>query len=160
MDLLDLAAETSDGAIMQVYHPKTGKPVEGTTITVRSLQNDDVQAIFRKHRQRASMRVGRDGKPLEPTEEETKRNATETYQAIIEGWQGMTLEGKSLKCTPDNIALIVNDPAKRWDWLLGDVLGFASDLANFFRTDDAGSDVASASRMAAHKAGKGDSDAS
>lgn len=160
MDLLDLAAETSDGAIMQVYHPKTGKPVEGMTVTVRALQNEDVQSIFRKHRQRAALRVGRDGKPLELTEAETQRNSVEIYDALIQSWTGMSMGKESLLCDSESKKMIVTDERKRWDWLLGDVIAFASEIANFFRADDASGDVAEASRVATHKARKGDTDAS
>lgn len=148
MDLSLLAAETTDGASMQVYHPKTGKPAEGMSVSVLSLQHERVQAVFRKHRASAALRVGRDGKPLELTEEQTEKNAVETYQALIEGWTGFELNGKPLRCTPENIAMIVKDEKKRWDWLLGDVLSFASNLSNYFRTDDTGGAVAEAARVA------------
>ena len=159
MDLSLLAAETTQGATMQIYHPKTGKPVEGMTVTVLSLQHETVQAVFRKHRAAAAMRVDRQGKPLELTEEQTEKNAIETYQALIESWEGFVLDGKPLKCDKQSIAMIVSDTNKRWDWLLGDVLSFASNLSNYFRPDESGEAVVEDARLAAHKAGKGDADA-
>lgn len=157
IDLSLLAAETTSGAEMQVYHPKTGKPLDGMTVTVRSFQHEEVQAVVKRQQTRAAMKVGRDGKPLEPTKEETERNAVELYDALIEDWSGFALNGESLACNHENKRDIVT--GKKWDWLLLDVLNFASTGGNYFRPDDAGGDLAEASRVAAHKAGKGHKDA-
>lgn len=157
MDLSLLAAETTSGAEMQVYHPKTGKPLEGMTVTVRSFQHEEVQSVVKRQQMRAALKVGRDGKPLEPTKEETERNAVELYDALIESWTGFTLNGSEMVCNHDSKRTITT--AKSWDWLLLDVLSFASNGGNYFRADDAGGDMAQAPRVAAHKAGKGDKDA-
>jgi hypothetical protein len=157
MDLSLLAAETTSGAEMQVYHPKTGKPIEGMTVTVRSFQHEEVQAVVKRQQTRAAMKVGRDGKPLEPTKEETERNAVELYDALIESWAGFALNGADLACNRENKRDIVT--GKKWDWLLLDVLNFASTGGNYFRPDDAGGDLAQTPRVASHKAGKGDKDA-
>lgn len=160
MDLSLLAAETTQGATMQIYHPKTGKPVEGMTSVVRSFQHETVQAVIKRQQARANLKVGRDGKPVEPTQEEVKRNAIELYDVLIEDWTGFELNGKKLACDADNKRMIVSDEAKRWDWYLRDVLAFAADGGNYFRADDEGGALADASRMASHKAGKVEPDAS
>jgi hypothetical protein len=160
MDLSLLAAETTQGATMQVYHPKTGKPIEGMTSTIRSFQHETVQAVIKRQQMRANMKVGRDGKPVEPTKEEVERNAVELYDVLIEDWTGFELNGKKLVCDAANKRMIVSDEAKRWDWYLRDVLSFAAEGGNYFRDDEPSGDVAEASRVAAHKAGKAETDAS
>lgn len=157
IDLSLLAAETTSGAEMQVYHPKTGKPLEGMTVTVRSFQHEEVQAVVKRQQTRAAMKVGRDGKPLELTKEETERNAVELYDVLIEGWEGFALNGDVMACNHENKRDIVT--GKKWDWLLLDVLNFASTGGNYFRPDDAGGDVAETTRVASQRARKGDAHA-
>lgn len=148
MDLSLLAAENTNCVQMQVYHPKTGKPVEGMTVGVNSLLSDDVQSVIRKQQARAATRVGRDGKPLEPTDEESKRNAAELFDALIAEWHGMALNGTPLECNSENKRMIISDAEKRWDWLLRDVMTFASEQGNFFRADEDGGNVGKDARVA------------
>lgn len=155
MDLSLLAAENTNAVAMQVYHPKTGKPVEGMTVQVNSLLSEDVQHVIRKQQARAATRVGRDGKPLELTDDESKRNAAELFDALIGGWTGMQFNGADFACTPENKRMIVSDSAKRWDWLLRDVMNFASEQGNFFRADDDGRDVGEDARVAEQRSRKG-----
>lgn len=157
IDLSLLAAETTSGAEMQCYHPKSNRPLEGMTVTIRSFQHEDVQAVVKRQQARAAMKVDRQGKALELTKEETERNAVELYDVLIEGWKGFSLNGEALACNHENKREIVT--GKKWDWLLLDVLNFASTGGNYFRPDDAGGDVAEAARLAAQHSRKGDKNA-
>lgn len=162
MDLLSFGAETENSELMQVYNPSNNKPIEGMTVNVRSFQHSLVQAVVKKQNQKAAMKVGRDGKPLEKTEAEKERDSLELYEALIESWQGFEIGKRVLAPDQAGIKELMDlkfTHGKNYDFVLTDVLAFAADIGNYFRAYESGGDVVKASRVVAQRAGKGDADA-
>jgi hypothetical protein len=47
-------------------------------------------------------------------------------------WEGFTLDGVKLDCTPENVRTVYNE----WSWIKEQVSEFVADRANFFRAND------------------------
>lgn len=156
-DIEALATKPESAARMQVLD-LNNQAVEGVGIFVRAFAHPEVAAVIRKQKVKASMNRDRRNQVRDLSPEEEEANGIELLMVLIEGWEGFARAGKEWPCSEANKRELCSE--KKWLSLQNDVVRFASNDANFLAVGAAGSGagVGEAVRVAAHKAGKGESD--
>lgn len=132
MDLNSLKTVKADkGATMEVVHPATEEVIPGLTITLlghdsavyRKIQNAKNQAIINRMTK---------GKKIVDLDVEKLAEATiDDLVKLTVKWTGFEMDGKPLEPTPENFALVYNDPLLAW--IKDQALEFVANRANFFR---------------------------
>ncbi len=127
MDLstLDTIAGSDEGAVMTVRHPATNEPIEGMWIRVAG--PDSTIAKQRRAMIRRKMRGSRSGQMDYNWLDEEAR---QTRVATTLEWRDISVEGKLLECTPDNVRKVY----ERFPWIAEQVDEFQADRANFLQS--------------------------
>lgn len=155
-DIEALATKPESAARMQVLD-LNNQAVEGVGIFVRSISHPEVQAVMRKQKVKASMNRDRRNQVRDLSPEEEEANGIELLMVLIEGWEGFGRGGKEWPCSEVNKREFCSE--KKWQSHQNDVVRFASNDANFLAVRNAGGSaaLATATRVASHQAGKGES---
>lgn len=134
MDLADFDSFTlaNEGAVMEIMNPVTGTPLlddSGKQMFIKAYgANSDV---YRKHMNEAmNRRLGVKGK-TKLTIEELEAEQLEVRIKVVTGWH-ITLGGKPLECTPQNVRKIFSD--KKFLWLYEQFVTWHDNEANFMKT--------------------------
>jgi len=125
MDLstLDVQKVAESGATLDVRHPVTGIAIDGMKITVLGTDSKTYRdAVKSRMRQRVNQRKKQDFDP-----DKAEREGLELLADLTVDWQGIELDGESLKCTRENCVKVYG----RFSWIREQVDEFIADRANF-----------------------------
>lgn len=108
MELSKLKANPS--TVLDLIHPDPEQNPTGIQITLASRDSEAVKAVMDKAMQRrlAALRKG-NLKPVNPSDIEAE--AISALVAAVEGWNGLTVDGEPLACTPENVRALLTDHA-------------------------------------------------
>lgn len=123
-------------AVLQVEHPKTGEPMEGTTIVLASMDSEQARAIARSQRSRRlgkvaqapSAAAGRKA-AIKDAADSAEGDDLDYLVGCTRSWAGIVWKGRQLECTPDNARMLYAE----LPWLMAQVNEFVGNRANFFR---------------------------
>jgi hypothetical protein len=128
MDLIafDTATPAGIGEKLQLRSPFTGEDLAGVTITLRGVDSAEFQQAQRSVLNRRLERTN-----AVQTAEKIEQEAIELLVSVTVDWEGIVVEGKEIKFTPDLARLLYAD--KRFPWIKEQVEVFISDRRNFWK---------------------------
>lgn len=123
--------KADDGAILEVVHPESEEIIPGMTITLLGQDSKVYRKIQLAKQQAALNRIAKGKKAIELDAEKLVEDSIDDLVKITTAWSGFMLDGKELKCTPENIRTVYSE----WAWIREQVQEFVADRSNFFRAD-------------------------
>ncbi len=126
-------APSTEGATLTVLHPATRLPL-GTedrpiTITLAGVDSDQYRAASQAATNRR-MEVASRKRQYTLDAAQVDAEAIELVVACVIGWEGVTLDGQELPCTPANARRLFEE----CPWLRADCEAFIGDRSHFFGT--------------------------
>lgn len=115
----DASAQADDGADMQLVFPN-GDIAEGVTIRVRGLESRALRDMAKEWQRREARGL--------PGDDEKRGMAM--LVAVTLSWTGIEWDGEPMACIPANVEKLYG----KHEWIARQVLAFASQPANFFRS--------------------------
>jgi hypothetical protein len=134
---LDTRKACDQGAVLDLRHPETGKPLD-IKITLAGVDSKlYTQAANRIAAERANasmtpakMKLARQGRPVLVTEADMQmqqEDAIKLLAAATLSWEGVLVAGKEIPCSYEEaISLYTNFP-----WIMAQVDAFVADRSNF-----------------------------
>lgn len=119
---LDSRAGANKGAVLNVLHPVTQKPI-GTRITLLGTDSDAYQAFSHEQMVNKLSKAQVKGLLIEDFEDE----GYELLATLTVGWEDMVVDGEEVPFTQANAKKIY----KRFPWLKEQVDRFIANRANF-----------------------------
>jgi len=130
MDLSSLKpVKANDGATLQILHPDSQDPIEGMTVTLLGQDSDVYRKIQLGKQQAALNRIAKGKRAVDMKAEKLREDSIAEMVKLTVDWTGFELEGETLDCTPENVAMVYEG----WEWLFEQVTEFVADRANFFQ---------------------------
>jgi hypothetical protein len=108
VELSKLKANPS--TVVELIHPDPEQNPTGITVTLSSRDSEAVKAVMAKAMDKRLAQLRKGGhKPL--NQSELEQEAIGALVAAVEGWDGLTEDGKPLPCTPENVRALLTDHA-------------------------------------------------
>jgi hypothetical protein len=94
--------------VVDLVHPDPAQNPTGVTITLASRDSEEVRAAMTKAAEKRILLI-RKGKS--PSVADIEAEAVAVLVAAVQGWDGLTVGGEPLPCTPEAVRGLVQDHA-------------------------------------------------